>query len=122
MEEVRLAGGETALVLKEHLDTLCADGYVFEYLVRGHPSMKRESAELPLSEVEFSVLCGIIRRGEIAESFSLEYVRELNDVTGGFRTIDRLLRKRMPLTPEQDSGEGLEQLAAILLRSFLSAA
>ena len=103
LEEIRLAGGVTTVVLKEHADMLCSDGFVFEYLLRGHPDMKQHAGELPLSEIEFSVLCGIIRRGEIAEGIPIEYVRELNDIVGGFRTIDRLLKERTPRIPEDDT-------------------
>ena len=104
VEEVELKDGTSALVCASHLKEMFEDGYVFEYLLNGHPKMKRERSPLEMKNEEFSMLCGVFRRNELPlDKEKIELVAELNDRLGGFRRIDSLLVSGAPADPIGDS-------------------
>lgn len=103
VERVDFKDGTATLVASSHLKEMYEDGYVFEFLLNGHPKMKAERSSLETTRDEFSMLCGVFRRNELPmDDGKIEKVAELNDRLGGFRRIDNLFVSRVPTDPTGD--------------------
>ena len=102
VERVDFSDGDAMMVLKPHIELMCEDGYVFKHILNGHPSMKKERSPLDVSRYEFSMLLGVIRRGDLPSGDRREVITHLNDKLGGFRSVDKLLVSPSPLTPDMD--------------------
>ena len=109
VERVDFKDGSAALVCSAHLKEMYEDGYVFEFLLNGHPEMKRERGCLDMTNEEFSTLCGVFHRNDLPlDKEKKERIAELNDRLGGFRRIDNLLVTTVPTDPIGDR-KGLYQ-------------
>ena len=102
VERVDFNDGNSMMVSTSHLERMYEDGFIFRYLLNGHPSMKEERSTLDITMDEFSMVSGVLRRMELPLGDKRHMIAELNDRLGGFRAIDQLLMSSIPRTPAAD--------------------